>query len=390
MTSLSSSDPHASLLDGPALNEPQDQLLLEEQRSVIPLSAFYVEGVGRGNLDSLRFRPFADFHPVERVELSAERCELIYERPIQSLHTRRSVSLDEVITLTRQLIEGKRRAVGGQPLYLYPGLEAFGLDPSNSRLRFRLINVRPKARFKASSHDQLSVEALCVLMEALCPAGWQRVASKRAQLQTPEGLLRLLEPSGAWRAAWGVARFTLASALLLTFLSVPLAIWGPAEVSEPLQEVMMPRVEAFLDALEERRALLKPRAQMSVTLALTLPELREGEHSATERAALVSSLERALKGLSGAHHRLLTPSDELLSTPSAVWRAEVMSYRGDINELITQLTHTTSAQLNGARLLTPSEARVEVAFEAQLGVSTPVVEGGVPQEAEEPQGAGAP
>jgi hypothetical protein len=358
MTSLSSSNPHAHDPDGPSLDSlSEPKLSIGEQGHEVPLSHYFVEGVGQGNIEGLKMRPFADFHPVDRVELSAERCEVSYLKPLRPLQDRRVVRLDEVVNLTRQLIEAKRRLVADQRLYLYPGLEAFGVDPSCNRLRIRVINVRPKERFRVSSHDQLSIEALCLLLELYCPEGWSIVRSKRASLNTLEALLSLIDSRSALSSLLMLTKGLFVLSSLAVFFSVPLAVWGPDSVSEPLRDVMLPRVEVFLDQLEERRASMKPQATMSVHLSLPLPTSLSPELSAELHHALTEGF-KALAGVNGK----VSPWVEGAQT----WDADLRRYRGDLNELLRQLTSSTSQRLAGRRMLMPSELHLSLSFSPQV------------------------
>lgn len=386
MTSLSSNKPRAYDPDGPSLDSlSEPKLELEELGHAVPLSHYFVEGVGQGNLQGLRFRPFADFHPVDQVELSPERCEVRYLKPLRPLQDRRVVRLDEVVNLTRQLVEAKRRLVADQRLYLYPGLEAFGVDPSCNRLRFRVINVRPKERFRVSSHDQLSVEALCLLIELYCPEGWALVRSKRASLNTLEALLRVIDKRSALTGALTLAKGLFVLASLAVFFSVPLAIWGPEAVSKPLREVMLPRVNDFLDQLEERRSSMKPQATMSAQLSLTLPSSLSSEL----RAELHVALTEALKSLMGVNGQVQPPAEG-----ASRWEAEVKRYRGDLNELLRQLTNETSKRLAGRRILMPTELQLTLTFSPQvaslnLKPSASPVAPSPPSTSQEPAQAGA-
>ena len=370
MTSPSSSNPRAYSADGPSLEGLHvPTLSLSESGHVIPMSGFIIEGVGRGNIEGLRARPFADFHPVERVELSADRCEVSYAKPLRPLQDRRHVRLDEVVNLTRQLIEAKRRLVADQRLYLYPGLEAFGVDPSCNRLRFRVINVRPEGRFRVSSHDQLSVEALCVLMESYCPEGWALIKARRASINTLEGLYALIDRRRGLSTAWALLKLLFVGASLGAFLSVPLAIWGPESVSEPLSDFMMPRVLHFLDQLEERRALMRPRATMKVKLELSLPQ----QLSPELQDELYAALSEALKRQAGSNGQV-TPR----LTGSGLWVAELSVYRGDLNELLRELASQASSQLAGRRMLTPSELELLVRFTPQIASQATQPKGAAP------------
>lgn len=363
MTSLSSSNPLAYHPDGPSLDTLNEaKIVLEEARHIIPLSHYLVEGVGRGNIEGLKIRPFADFHPVERIHLSTEFCEVHYAKPLRPLQDRRVVRLDEIINLTRQLVEAKRRRVADQRLYLYPGLEAFGIDPSCNRIRFRVINVRPTERFRVSSHDQLSVEALCLLIELYCPDGWALIRSKRTDINTLETLLQLIDRRRSLSTLWSFIKGLFVFSMLMIFLSVPLAIWGPDLISQPLSELMLPRVNHFLDQLEERRAHLKPRATMSIRLTLTLPS----ELSSEWRTTLHRALSESLKAIVGSN-ALIVPGE----LDPHLWVAELKNYRGDPNELLRTLSYKVSHKLVDYRMLMPHEVDLDLSFHPQIALLNP-------------------
>lgn len=237
MTSPTSSPARA---DGPQLHLNEPPLTLEPARTVIPLSHYSVEGVGSGNLEHLKFRPFADFHPVARVELTQGACAVWYAKPLKPLSERQAVTMEEARLLVSQVINARRRLVAGQALYLYPGAEAFGVDPVSQRLRIRVINARPRGRLQDLSHAQLSIESFCDLLARRCPEGWARVRPRREGLTSLEALEQLLSPPSPWRALAAALRVAAWALLAAALLSAPAALWGPEPLRGALRARLLP------------------------------------------------------------------------------------------------------------------------------------------------------
>jgi hypothetical protein len=241
------SPPHS---EGPKLHLSEPSLILEPTRTVIPLSHYEVEGVGSGNLDHLKFRPFADFHPVGRVTLTVGGCEVWYTKPLKPISERQWVKVEEVSLLLSQVVNARRRLVAKQPLYLFPGEEAFGVDPVSQRLRLRVINVRPRGRLQTLSHAQLTIEAFCALLSRRCPEGWARVSGHRERLTSLEALEALLAPRSAWSKAWPALRLTGRLLLTAALLSVPLAVWGPEPLRGELRARLVPPALRVVESVE--------------------------------------------------------------------------------------------------------------------------------------------
>lgn len=247
----------------PSVEQSRPQVT--EYDAQFTLSDHIVDGVGRGSLSDLSFRPNATFHPVREVKVDRETCLITFDKPLQSLN--RSLSKPELLLLLKNLRSGVRECALGQQLYLYPGIEAFGMTQQGD-ICFTLINVRPRYSNQDHSTQKMSVLAFFELMKVACPSGWRAVEGKQDRINTLAALEVALEGSSLLTRIAKVIRFTLISALVLTLAAVFIGLFGPPELREPLREWAHPHLVALSEHLSPESA--KVPAQETV-----VPEMDE-------------------------------------------------------------------------------------------------------------------
>ena len=280
MTSLDNHEPSV----GQALN-PQSRPDVQRQQISFSLRDHLVDGIGRGSAKDLMFRPNASFHPIREVKRTGDQCELHFDRPLMEL--RRSVSEREVLTLLASLRLGVRECALGQELYLYPGLESFGLSSSGD-LKMALINVRPKHRLVDHTLQQMSVEAFFELLKGHCPKTWARIAPHSERIVTLAALEAHLTGPTVMSRFTRFIRTLILLGIILFFCSIPIAMFGPPSMREPLREVLYPiftRVSELLSPPQVTPATSQEGA--------TSTGLKQGEQGATPQKAEESTVQRA-------------------------------------------------------------------------------------------------
>ncbi len=199
-----------------------------EKERIIPLGDIQVEGIEGGMVDDLKFRPNKYFHPIEDVRVEGERCVLLYQRQLSPVEGK--VSLAQVRHVIRGVIDGQHKLAESQILYLYPGVEAFGLD-RRKNLRVGLINARPHNDWERSEQE-LCVDAFSKLIAEHCPEGQKRIVAYRQKILTLRHLLQVLE--GYYRRSmWSSFAILL---LLLAGLAGVLYQWGPPRIKATMQK----------------------------------------------------------------------------------------------------------------------------------------------------------
>ena len=180
--SQNSPDLDLDLNDEPGLSETR--FLVRTDTSVsIPLESYKIEGVGSGSLSDVIFRPNACFQKCKMPEFASDkRLTIQYIKALLPIH--RNLKIEEVLILLRAVLDGHKIRSENQALYVYPGLEAFGLDAMTQKPRIALINVRPLDRYTTHNHDLLSVEAFLKLIQVHCPSGWKKI-----QHQVPQQVI---------------------------------------------------------------------------------------------------------------------------------------------------------------------------------------------------------
>ena len=216
---------------------PQSRPEVKKHSVSFTLNDHIVDGIGRGSAKDLMFRPNASFHPIRDVKQDGRVCQLSFDRPLMEVN--RSLSEREVLNLLRSLRLGVRECALGQQLYLYPGLESFGLSLSGD-LKIAFVNVRPKNRFIDHNTQHMSVLAFFELLKAYCPRAWQRIEAQSSQIVTLASLeAHLIGPSLSSRVR-ALARAIFILAFITFVSSIPIALYGPPSMRDPLREVLHP------------------------------------------------------------------------------------------------------------------------------------------------------
>lgn len=244
----------------------------EVQRHQISFSLqdHVVHGIGRGSAQDLMFRPNASFHPIREIKRTSDSCELHLDRPLMTLS--RAVSEREVLILLKSLRLGVRECALGQELYLYPGLESFGVNLSGE-LKMVLINVRPKHRLKNHTIQQMSVYAFFALLKNHCAKSWARIEPHADRIVTLAALEAHLTGPTVFSRLRRLVR-TLALLIIIAFLtSIPIAMFGPPSIRDPLREVLHPVFTEVSQLLSPAQAPIKPLTQSPVSPSEQTPSL---------------------------------------------------------------------------------------------------------------------
>ena len=222
----------------PDLNHlPQSHPEVAKHYVSFTLRDHVVDGIGRGSAKDLMFRPNASFHPIREVKQDGKVCKLSFDRPLMEIN--RSLSEQEILDLLRSLRLGVRECALGQQLYLYPGLESFGFNLAGD-LRIAFVNVRPKYRFVDYNTQHMSVLAFFELLKAFCPKTWKRIEPRSSHIMTLAALEANLTGPTMFSRFRSFIRVIMVLALIGFISSIPIALFGPASMREPLKEVLHP------------------------------------------------------------------------------------------------------------------------------------------------------
>ena len=213
----------------------------------ISLADHQVDGIKRGSLSDLQFRPNASFHPIREVQFDHTQCTLTFDKPLKLIDRR--LKPKEIIALIAHIRRGERELAIGQHFYLYPSEQAFGLSQTGE-LRIVLRNIRPRHLHTEVTQSQLSVLALLKLIEYHCPNLWHQVGKEAHKIKTLSMLQDNLTTSPTYKR---LGRFIWRTAVYLIFLwliSLPIAAFGPTTLKEPLRPYYYPLFKRLTDILE--------------------------------------------------------------------------------------------------------------------------------------------
>ena len=268
MTSKAS--PHSPNVDIDLHDEPElssSRFLVRTDTSVsIPLDSYKIEGVGSGSLSDVVFRPNASFQKCKTpIFDEGKRLTISYIKALLPIN--RNLQVEEILTLLRAVLDGHKIRSENQVLYVYPGLEAFGIDALTHKPRIGLINVRPLDRYTTHSHDLLSVEAFLKLIQVHCPSGWKKIEHQIDHIRS----LYLLDEAlseGSWSLKKGLSRLFWLFVFIL-IMSIPISIWGPPSVKEPILNLYQRGFNQLQMQLESRHIYFE-KTQSPFHLTLTL------------------------------------------------------------------------------------------------------------------------
>lgn len=246
---------------------------LNENDAYFSLSYFYIDGVSQGNLSHLTFRPNSGLHPINSVNFDQEKLYLNFDQAIKPIN--RQINKQEILDLIEQLRHAERNVVLGQEFYLYPSALAFALNQKNE-LKVLLRNLHPRHEAEVKSCTQYTLRAVLDLIKQHRPALWSSIESNLKGIYTLEDLQQLIQPNSFLRIL-RVATWTLLVSLILLFmLSLPIAAYGPTQISSPLKELYYP---IFMD-FSQRLAPQPPKLKSSPTEKLE--DLKTGEGNQIE------------------------------------------------------------------------------------------------------------
>lgn len=194
----------------------------------LDLSKLQIEGLETGMLDDLKYRPNKYFHPIEEVKLEGEKCKIIYQKELFGLEGK--IGLDQVIQALRGVLDGQHKLASHQVYYLYPGVQAFGLDRRRN-LRVGLINARPLKDTERKS-EELCVDAFVHLLASHCPEGHKKIKNYKQNILTLRHLLQILE--GRHKRALFVP-FVLLLFIVGT-IAAALYQWGPPRLQQAMRQ----------------------------------------------------------------------------------------------------------------------------------------------------------
>jgi|GEM_PF-1907781 len=200
---------------------------IKDRERKLSLNKIHVEGVDSGLSEDLRYRPNKYFQKIEDIDIDSNSCTVHYGRELFSVEN--DVSLKQVSQVLWGVIDAKQRVAQDQVFYLYPGVEAFGVD-RRQNLRVGLINARPQSDADCSS-EELCVDAFLQLLANHCQSGHKRVVRYNKSILTLRHLQQVLEGRAASSTLWG------GLVLLLVCFSTVFALynWGPKRVRGYLQ-----------------------------------------------------------------------------------------------------------------------------------------------------------
>lgn len=343
-------------------------MIWKEKERIIPLSEVQLDNIDGGMMEDMKFRPNKYFHPIEEVRVEGERCVILYHKELNPVEGK--IPLEHIKHVIHGVIDGQQKLVQNQTIYLYPGVDAFGLDRRRN-LRVALINVRPHKDWERSGQE-LCVDAFTQLIAEHCPEGHKKVVGYRQKILTLRHLLQVLE--GQRGSSWFMSLFFL---LLAAAGGVGLLYqWGPPRVQESIRHHVQGTIQWGRKMLrssthqwdvslrEERRRLEYRYPPVAFSLLLHPstqdPQQRQHLHQELQRI-LREEFEEEPKAeyrlfvphpeqFPEAYRRMILPPDrfpELLSRwksqcdvlypqscPAQSWLLSITNYRGGFRPLL--------------------------------------------------------
>lgn len=231
----------------------------------ITLVDHHVDGIKRGSLSDLQFRPNASFHPIRDIDFDQIQCKLTFDKPLKKID--RTLRSKEVIALIAHIRRGERELAIGQHFYLYPSEQAFGLS-QNGELRIVLRNIRPRYLHSKLTESQLTVLALLNLIKSHCPNLWHQVEKKADTIKTLSMLHDSLTTSPVYQKIGRFIWRTTMYLILLWLLSLPIAAFGPPTLKEPLRPYYYPLFKRLTEILEPAAPILDDQQKRPKTSPL--------------------------------------------------------------------------------------------------------------------------
>ncbi len=233
----------------PSFTDESTQAMIEigVHQASLNIQYFHIDGVRQGNLNHLKFRPNNGFHPIDEIKLEAQELLIHFEQDIKPIQ--RHIKRQEITNLIEQIKHAERSLVHGQELYLYPSSLAFALNVHNE-VKILLKNIHPHDEAEVKSKTQYTLRALVDLLKQHSPESWSLVEPELEQINTLDHLLERLTPKSVmsyiYKSLWNLFIILF----LLFTLSLPIAAFGPSQLSEPLKEIYYPYFENFTQRLK--------------------------------------------------------------------------------------------------------------------------------------------
>ncbi|TNE48204.1 MAG: hypothetical protein EP343_16460 [Deltaproteobacteria bacterium] len=282
----------------------------KEKERIIPLSEVLVEGTESGMVEDVKFRPNKYFHPVEDVRVEGARCIVLYQKDLSPVEGK--VPLEQIKYVIRGVLDGQLKMAQDQVFYLYPGVEAFGLD-RRRQLRIGLINARPQKDWERPEQE-MNVDAFTHLIAEHCPEGHKRVVAYKQKILTLRHLLQVLE--GTYSSSmWSSLMILL---LILGGITGLLYQWGPPRVRGAIRSSVSGTVawgrkmlrtstqQWDLSLREERRRLQYRHDPMPVRLVI-VPQSKDPSERQLVHQKLSQLLKVELNDEPKARYQLFVP-----------------------------------------------------------------------------------
>ncbi|MAD61258.1 MAG: hypothetical protein CMH49_07095, partial [Myxococcales bacterium] len=221
----------------PELELNPEAFVLGEHHAYFSLNHFHIDGVKQGSLSHLTFRPNSGLHPIDSASFDHEKLHLNFDQSTKPIN--RKIKNQEILNLIEQVRHAQRNVVLGQEFYLYPSALAFVLN-RNNELKILLRNIHPHHEPEAKSCTQYTLRAILDLIKEHQPNLWASIERNIKHIYTLEDLHNVIQPNlflkKLGRLTWTVFIYLV----LLFMLSLPIAAYGPTQISEPLKKLYYP------------------------------------------------------------------------------------------------------------------------------------------------------
>ena len=294
---------------------------ISEKERRLPFDTYYVEGTESGLTDDLKFRPNKYFHPIDSIDANDRECVFRYQRSLAPVEG--ELTLEQVRQILLGVLDAQQRVAHDQTFYLFPGVEAFGLDRQHN-LRIALINARP-IRDRECDPQEMNVDAFIRLLAAHCPEAHKRIVAYNKPILTLRHLQQILEYKGAPILTTAFATLAVVGLIVFGLLHQ----YGPPRIRQPLQQWTSGVLQSgkrftrsgtdewYVQIGEERRKREYTHPPLSLTLVLQ-PQVNTDE----ERQTLFQFLNRLLATeFPNTRYQLLLPSPDLSSKAYMRWKA---------------------------------------------------------------------
>ena len=226
-----------------------------QNKASFSLSHFHIDGIKQGSLSHLSFRPNSGLHPIDAVDFDKQTLNLSYEQEIKPVN--RNLKIQEIQNLIQQLKHAQRSVVLGHEFYLYPSATAFILNQKNE-LKVLLRNIHPNQEPEVKSPHQYTVRAVLDLIKQHQPNSWTLVEKKLPSINTLEDLYQIIHSKSFLKTVGRLTWTLFISLILLFILSLPIAAYGPSQLSEPLKKIYYPFFLSFSQQLTPTSGAAKP------------------------------------------------------------------------------------------------------------------------------------